>query len=151
MPPQSYLYALMAVGAGMLFPVQAAVNAMLGRGIGGSIAATLVSFISGLIVLLVLNALVFKQFPALADLRAQPLPLFWVGGTIGAVFLSANVFLAPRLGAAATLCFVIAGQVVAAATIDRFGLFGFSMRERSFGRVGGVGLVVIGAILVRLS
>lgn len=141
----------MAVCAGALFPVQSAVNAWLARGIGGPIAATLVSFVSGLVVLLLLNALVFKQYPSLADLRAQPLPLLWIGGTIGAIFLSANVFLAPRLGAAATLGFVIAGQLVSAMTIDRLGLFGFTMRELSLGRVGGVALVLLGAVLVRLS
>jgi transporter family-2 protein len=141
----------MAVCAGALFPVQSAVNAWLARGIGGPIAATLVSFVSGLVVLLLLNALVFKQYPSLADLRAQPLPLLWIGGTIGAIFLSANVFLAPRLGAAATLGFVIAGQLVSAMTIDRLGLFGFTMRELSLGRVGGVALVLLGAVLVRLT
>jgi bacterial/archaeal transporter family-2 protein len=141
----------MAVCAGALFPVQSAANAWLARGIGGPIAATLVSFVSGLVMLLLLNALVFKQFPSLADLRAQPLPLLWIGGTIGAIFLSANVFLAPRLGAAATLGFVIAGQLVSAMTIDRLGLFGFTMRELSLGRVGGVALVLVGAVLVRLT
>jgi len=148
---QGFLFALMAVCAGALFPVQSAVNAWLARGIGGPIAATIISFVSGLIVLLIVNAAVFRQFPSLADFRAQPLPLLWIGGAIGAIFLSANVFLAPRLGAAPTLCFVIAGQVVAAMTIDRLGLFGFSVRELSVGRVGGALLVLVGAIVVRLG
>ena len=60
------------------------------------------------------------------------------------------MFLAPRLGAAATLCFVIAGQLTAAMAIDRLGLFGFTMREASLGRVTGVLMVLAGALLVRL-
>ena len=69
---------------------------------------------------------------------------------IGATFLSANVYLAPRLGAAATLCFVIAGQIAAAMAIDRFGSFGFEVRDLWPGRVVDVILVLPGAAMVRL-
>jgi transporter family-2 protein len=144
-------YALLAVCAGALFPIQPAANAMLGRGIGGPVAATIVSFVSGLIVLLVVNALVFRQWPSLSDLAAQPIALLWTGGGIGAVFLTANVFLAPRLGSAATLGFVMAGQLGCALAIDRFGLFGFGLRDLSLGRIAGVALVIAGALLVRLT
>lgn len=144
-------YVLMAVCVGSLFPVQSAANALLGRGIGGAIAATTVSFACGLLVLLFLNALLFRQWPSLRDLAGQPLSLLWLGGTIGAIFLSANVFLAPRLGSAATLTFVMAGQLVSALAIDKFGLFAFPLRDLSAGRIGGVALVVIGALLVRLT
>ena len=144
-------YAVLAVCVGAMFPVQSAANALLGRGIGGPIAATLVSFGSGLILLLIINALVFRQWPSLPQLGAQPWPLFWVGGAIGAIFLSANVFLAPRFGAAATLSFVMAGQLVSALAIDRFGLFGFALRDLSIGRIGGVAMVLAGALLVRLT
>jgi transporter family-2 protein len=148
---QTYLYALMALAAGMLFPMQTAANSLLARGVGGPIAATIVSFSTGLVLLLIFNAAVFRQFPSFAALTAQPVWLLWLGGTLGALFLSANVFLAPRLGAAATLCFVIAGQLLAALTIDRLGLFGLPLRELSGGRIGGVALVLIGAVWVRLS
>ena len=144
-------YALMALCVGTLFPVQSAANALLGRGIGGPVAATLVSFASGFIVLTCFNALVFRQWPNPRDLVAQPLPLLWIGGTIGAIFLSSNVFLAPRLGSAATLTFVMAGQLVSALAIDKFGLFSFPVRDLSAGRIGGVALVLVGALLVRLT
>lgn len=151
MNAQIFAYALMALCIGALFPIQAAANALLGRGIGGPVAATLVSFSSGLIVLLCVNALLFRQWPSPRDLAAQPLPLLWVGGTIGAVFLSANVFLAPRLGGAAWLAFLMTGQLFSALLIDKFGLFGFALRHLSAGRVGGALLMVIGALLVRLT
>jgi len=135
--PQIAAYALMALCVGALFPVQSAANALLGRGIGGPVAATLVSFGSGLIVLICINGLVFRQWPSLRDLASQPPSLFWIGGTIGAIFLSANVFMAPRLGSAATLGFVMAGQLFSALLIDRFGLFAFPVRDLSAGRIGG--------------
>ena len=151
MNPQIAVYALLALSVGALFPLQSGANALLGRGIGGPVAATLVSFVSGLIVLLCFNALLFRQWPSLRDLASQPPSLLWIGGTIGAIFLSANVFMAPRLGSAATLGFVMAGQLVSALAIDRFGLFAFPVRDLTAGRIGGVALVVIGALLVRLT
>ena len=148
---QNALLALLAVAVGALFPLQSAGNAQLAKLIGGPIAATTVSFTVGWFVLMALNAVIFRQIPSVRDVVAAPLPLLLIGGVIGAVFLSANVFLAPKLGAAATLCFVIAGQLTAAMLVDRFGLFGFAVREFSPGRVAGVLLVLVGAVLVRLA
>ena len=69
-------YAALAIGVGALFPIQSAANALLGRDIGGPIAATLVSFASGLILLLAINTLLFRQWPSLAQVGAQPWPLW---------------------------------------------------------------------------
>ena len=143
--------ALLAILAGSLIPTQMAVNAQLARAIGGPVAATLVSFLAGTVALFGMNFLVFRQYPSWSDVTSTPVWLLVVGGVIGAAALSANVFLAPRLGAAATLTFVIAGQLLAALAIDRLGLFGFTQRDFSLGRVAGVLLVFVGAALVRLS
>ena len=66
-----------------------------------------------------------------------------MGGAIGATYVSANVFLAPRIGAGALLCLVVAGQLFGALVIDRFGLFGLAMRELSFGRVASAVTIVL--------
>lgn len=144
-------YALFAVAIGGLFPMQSAANAMLARGVGGPIAATIVSILASLVFLSCVNVALFRQWPSFVGLSTVSPWLLWLGGTLGAIFLSANVFLAPQLGAAAMVCLVIAGQLLSALAIDRLGLFGFSVREFSVGRVGGVLLVLVGAIMVRLT
>ena len=148
---QSAFLALLAMAAGSLFPIQAAANAQLARFIGGPIAATIISFTVGWFALIAINGAVFRQFPAIRDVVAAPPPLLVVGGVLGATFLSANVYLAPRLGAAAMLCFVIAGQIAAAMAIDRFGWFGFAVRDLSLGRLLGAILVLAGAVMVRMT
>jgi bacterial/archaeal transporter family-2 protein len=148
---ETLFLALLAMAMGTLFPIQAAANSQLGRLLGGPVAATTVSFTVGLLVLVVINAAVFRQFPRLSDVLAAPLWLLFIGGAIGAAFLSANVYIAPKLGAAATLCFVIAGQIASALLIDRLGLFAFDVRHLSLGRVAGALLVLAGAMLVRLT
>ena len=148
---QALFYAILAIAAGTLFPMQTSANALLAKSIGGPIAATTVSFTIGWFVLLIINLAFFRQIPSWGDVAATPIYLLLIGGAIGAIFLSVNVLLAPRLGAAALLCFVIAGQLMAAVTVDRLGLFAFAVRELSVGRIIGVLLVFAGAVLVRLT
>jgi len=45
----------------------------------------------------------------------------------------------------------VAGQIIGALAIDRFGLFGLALRELTFGRLAGAFLVFIGALMVRLT
>ena len=149
--PQNVLLALLAIAAGTLFPAQASVNSLLAKSVGGAIVATWISITVSWFLLLGTNMVVFRQLPSISDIAATPLYLLVVGGTLGAIFLSLNVMLAPRLGAAATFSFVIAGQLIAALTIDRLGLFALEVRELSAGRIVGVALVIAGAIMVRLT
>jgi transporter family-2 protein len=151
MSPLAILLSLLALLTGFLFPFQASVNSQLGRGIGGPIAATMISFAFGLIVIVAANLFAFRQIPTFSDLTRQPPYLLFAGGTIGAIYVGASVFLAPRIGASALLCLVVAGQLLGAVLIDRFGLFGLAVRELSFGRLAGVFLVLAGALMVRLA
>ena len=75
----------------------------------------------------------------------------WVGGLLGAFFVAASIALAPRLGAAALLAAILAGQLVAALALDHFGWLGFEERAVTLKRVGGVVLVAAGAALVRFG
>ena len=151
MSPLALFFSLLAIGAGFLFPFQAAINAQLGRGIGGPIAATMISFAVGLVAIAAVNLVGFRQIPALDELARQPLYSLLAGGAIGAIYVSANVYLAPRIGVGALLCLIVAGQLIGALAIDRFGLFGIAMRELTLGRAVGVFLVFVGASLVRLT
>jgi bacterial/archaeal transporter family-2 protein len=151
MTPLAILFSLLAVFAGFIFPFQASVNSQLGREIGGPIAATMISFAVGFAAIAAANFIVFRQIPTFADVARQPLSLLLAGGILGAVYVAANVFLAPRIGTGALLCFVVAGQLLGALVIDRFGLFGLAMRELSFGRLAGAALVLAGALMVRLG
>jgi transporter family-2 protein len=149
--PQNLILALVAIAVGTLLPMQASVNSLLAKSAGGVIVATWISITVSWLLLLAINTIVFRQFPPISDITATPLYLLLLGGALGAIFLSVNVMLAPRLGVAATFCLVIAGQLIAALTIDRLGLFSLAVRELSVGRVVGVALVIAGALMVRLA
>jgi len=75
---------------------------------------------------------------------------FLAGGLIGATFVACSVIITPRLGAAVTFCFIIAGQLISAMLIDHFGAFNVAAQAITPGRILGVALVAAGAIMVRL-
>ena len=151
MSAQALVLTLIALAVGALAPIQMAANAQLARGVAGTIAATIISFSAGWFFLIAINAVGFRQFPTVSDIARTPVYLLLLGGAIGAIFVSVNVLVAPRLGAAVTASLVIAGQLIGAMLVDRLGLFDFTVREVSAGRIVGLALLLSGAMLVRLT
>jgi transporter family-2 protein len=109
-------------------PIRMAANAELAKGVAGTIAATTISFTAGWFFLININAVGFRQFSLASDIAHTPVHLLLIGGAIGAIFVSVNVRVTPRLGSAATISLVIAGQLVGALAVDRLGLFAFTVR-----------------------
>jgi transporter family-2 protein len=72
----------------------------------------------------------------------------WTGGALGAFFVFSSIVLAAQLGAAATMAWLLAGQFLAALVLDHYGLVSFAVREVSWPRILGVGLLIAGALLV---
>lgn len=144
------LLSVLAVLAGTLFPTQTAVNARLASVVGGPVQATLISFVAGLLALLILAAITVRHIPSLDSLKQQPPWLFVAGGLLGATYLGLNVFLVPRIGTGAMMALAVSGQMLAALVLDATGLFGLTVREISAGRLIGAICVIFGAAMVRL-
>src|SRR5690606_31282970 len=81
--------------------------------------------------------------------RVPPLWLFIVGGALGAAFVTSGIILIPRMGAAATMAFIVAGQLMAGMLLDRIGFMGMAVREITLGRVSGAVMLLVGALLIR--
>jgi bacterial/archaeal transporter family-2 protein len=143
------LYVLLALAAGAMLPFQAGVNARLAHFVESPIRASLVSFVVGTIVLLVLSIAIFKPLPAGSKLAGAPWWV-WVGGVLGAFYVVVTVVSAPRVGAATLIAALIAGQMVASLVVDHFGWVGFPVHHVSAGRVVGLVLLFAGVLLVRL-
>ena len=139
---------LVALAAGAGLPVQAGVNAAMGRYVGRPEWAAFVSFGVGLVALAAwLVAARLAPPPVLAVARA---PWWaWTGGVIGAFYVSAIVLLTPRLGVAATLALSVAGQMVAALALDQVGAFGLELRPVSGTKLLGAALLVVSVVLLR--
>lgn len=145
------LWMLVGVTAGAMFAVQAPVNAALARGLGLPVAAAAVSFFVGAVALALVTAATVQVEGVALQWRAPALWLFIVGGLLGGTVVTCSVLLAPRVGAAALMAFLITGQLLAGIVLDRMGFLGLAVREITLGRVAGALMLLGGALLVRFT
>lgn len=150
MSVQAVLLTTVALVCGGMVALQAPINAEAAARLGNPLAAATMSFCVGTVALLVLVALFARHSTDFGALKSLPLYMLLAGGLLGAVYVTVNLMLAPKIGIAALMALGIAGQLFAALWIDRFGLFELVEREFSVGRVGGAVLVLVGALMVRL-
>jgi transporter family-2 protein len=133
---------------GILLGIQPTLNAGLARHLGHPLSASLVSFGTATVLLLAVAMALRPPVPALADLRLVP-PWLWLGGAMGAAFVTIALMATPRLGAAPVVALVICGQLAAALVIDSFGLMGLTARPFDWTKLLGALCLVAGAILIR--
>ena len=76
----------------------------------------------------------------------QP-PWLWLGAVMGAIVVFTITFAGPRIGTAATIGLLIAGQLAMGAAIDRFGWFGVDRIALHWPRLLGIALLGAGAVL----
>lgn len=136
----------LAAIAGVLVGMQAPINARLGRTLGSVQAATF-SFVAGTVVLTLVALLFYGGLGSFGQVTKAP---WWalVGGLLGAVYVTVAILTVRTLGVSGLTATVIAGQLVAAVAIDRFGLLGISKQSIGVTRIVGLGLLVVGVALV---
>lgn len=118
-----FLIPLALIG-GMALPTQFAVNSQLRGVVGGPVVAGAVSFIVGAVALTIAALLIItRASPQLVGVSEAPWWV-WTGGLLGAGYVVSSIILTPRLGAAATVGFFLAGQMIASIVIDHLGLLG---------------------------
>jgi len=142
------VYLLVAIGSGVLLPLQVGVNAQLSHWVNDPMRAAFVSFLVGAIALLIIATFVRKPVPSLGRLGDVPWWV-WTGGLIGAFYVAGSIVIGPKLGAATFIAAIVAGQAIGSVVIDQYGWVGFREHPLSPGRAVGMALVVIGVALVR--
>ena len=145
----NYLYLLLALAAGAMMPTQAATNNKMAVFLNDSpILAAFISFFVGTVALFIYA---IASGASLGDLTLakNATPIAWIGGLLGAFFVTATVTLVPRLGVAMTFSLIIAGQMIVTLVIDHFGLLGVPTKEISLARIGGILLITAGVVLIR--
>jgi transporter family-2 protein len=145
---------VLAVAAGAALPVQGAINAQLRADLDAPIAAGAVSFgvaTAGMAALLA-GALAASAArpPRLEPLRRLPW-WGWLGGLVGASYVTSVFLLIPEIGTAPTIALTVAGQQVASVLVDRFGLVRLPQRQVTPARLAGVGLLLAGVLLITLA
>ncbi|BCL76555.1 membrane protein [Jeongeupia sp. HS-3] len=145
------MYFLLATAIGLVVPLQAAINNHLRLLIGGStVLAALLSFGVGTIALTIAALVTGQRWAGLANL-SQASAWQLGGGILGAFFVFGSTLIAPRIGVAAMISLIIAGQVCASLLFDRFGILGMPLRAIGGWRLLGALLVIVGVALVNFG
>ena len=132
---------------GIGIPILAALNGGLGARLGSPLAASMILF--GLAFLIAsAGALITGSLGAVRFIGDIPAH-FYFGGLFVAFYVIAVTFIAPRFGVGNAIFFVLVGQLVSAATIDHFGLFGAIRSAIDLKRVAGIALMIAGIYLAR--
>ena len=144
-----------AILAGLALAGQSRVNGELGHRMGDGVAAALVSFGSGLVLLAVAAVALPVGRRGLAALAAalRTRGLRWwecVGGVSGGYFVVTQGLTVSALGLAAFTVALVGGQVVSSLLVDRAGLGPGGPRPISVPRVAAAALAMV-AVVVALA
>ena len=117
----------LAVGAGLAIPVQGRINGALGTRLDDGIAAAVVSFSTGLVVMVLISLLLPRGRAGLARIlpavRSRAFPRIYVlAGGIGALFVFAQSFTVGILGVALFTVATVTGQTVSGLLVDKLGI-----------------------------
>lgn len=137
------LILLMACG-GLAIALQPSINARLAQKVG-SYESSLLSFVVGTLALIAM-----VMFVGRGNLRNVTDASWWelTGGVLGAYFVSMTILAVPRLGSAAVMAIVIAGQLTTSVLLDHYGAFGLRQIPLTSTRGVGILLLCLGAGLV---
>src|SRR6266542_6034080 len=126
---QHFFLYLLALGGGVSVTTQQVLNGSLRTALGSPAWTGLVSYAGGLVTMIVAVIALGERVPSWKTVVDVPW-YAWSGGVFGAAFILLAILLLPSLGAATLFALVIAGQVLAAVTLDHFGAFGLTPHPR---------------------
>jgi len=139
------LATFLAVLSGLAGSVQVALMSRLGERIG---VLQALGFSAGLTAVLAFVVLVVARRSVAGYTAALHQP-WWMllGGVMGLLIVFTVTYAGPRIGVAATVGILIAGQLVMGAAIDRWGLFRSEKIPLGWPRILGIFLLAAGAAL----
>lgn len=141
------LWIVLAFLSGAVLPIQAGLNARLGRAAGSAVHGSFLSFIVGAAAVL-LYIVLTRQSVSWEGVRTAPWHA-WTGGILGAFYVTAIIFAFPQLGPGLTFGLVVAGQMIISALLEHFNMLVSQPHPINLARVVGMVLVIVGVIIIR--
>jgi transporter family-2 protein len=142
-----YLTIMITLVLGSILPIQAALNGKLMRTFGHPVIGATISFFTGTVVLFIYAFSVRANFQT--SLIKETQWYHWIGGIIGAIYVTGIIMIIPRLGAALAFSLIVAGQLLMSVIMDHFGLFGVPVNPVTPAKLLGFVLLLGGVILIR--
>lgn len=142
-----YFLILIAAIGGSLTALQAKLNARLGQMLEHPIQAAFISFVGGLLTICFVLLVIRPPLPLKSSLADIP---WWtyIGGLLGATFVTAIILLVPKIGLTRVLVAAIAGQLIMGVLIDHFGWLHTTPDPITLSRGIGLASLALGVVLV---
>ncbi|WP_372715715.1 DMT family transporter [Novipirellula sp.] len=141
------IWILMALAAGTALPLQGGVNAKLGKAGASPAHAAFISFAVGTVALLS-YILLTKQTVSWTGIRQLP-PQYWIGGILGATYVTIVILVFPKLGPGLAFSLIVAGQMAMALLLEHYNILVAQQQSVSLGRIMGVVLIVVGVVFLK--
>lgn len=138
---------LLALVAGTMLPLQGALNTKLGHEGQSPFHASMISFIIGAISV-ALYVFLTRQNVSWTGLRGAP-AYAWLGGILGAFYVTVIILAFPKLGPGLTFALVVAGQMIISMLLEHFDILVAQQNPITAVRLGGVALIIAGVILIK--
>jgi len=141
------MWVIMAFISGAFLPIQAGLNTKLGKAGESPVHASTISFVVGTVALL-LYILFTQQSVSWEGIKSAP-GYVWIGGVLGAFYVTVIILAFPQLGPGLTFGLVVAGQLIISVLLEHFNVLVAQQQSISPMRVLGIVLVVVGVVIVR--
>lgn len=142
------LPALLSVTAGVSVLIQQVLNANLRTELNSPVWSGFMSYFLGVVCMVLLAVVLRDPVPSVTVMARVPW-WAWSGGVFGAAFIALSILMIPKLGGAAFIALLVAGQMIASLVFDHFGWLGIPQRPVDVGKLAGVALLIGGVVLIR--
>ncbi len=146
-----YVLITIAIGAGMLIPMQSGFNSEFRQHAGHPLFGAFVNFIVAisLLTLVCLGFVLTKQakLPTLSAIGGAPW-WSWLGGLCGVTMVFTAVVAVRPLGAAGLIACFVTGQLVSSVLVDHYGWLNIPKTPITPARLIGVVLLLAGLTLI---
>lgn len=147
--PPSPIWYLVGLGVGICFGIQVAVNGQLTGVLGSAIHAGFISFTVGALALLVLLVITRPSLRITVPAGEQKNPWWmWLGGVLGALYVTGVAFLSPLIGSAATVIVTQTGIIAGSLFVDHFGLLSAPRKPVQPLQVIGLVFMIAGVVVM---
>ncbi len=143
-----FVFLFIAIISGAVLPIQAGLNAKMGRAVGDPVYAALISFVVGSLGLLLYSLLAKVDLSQVSQAGTVHWSV-WMAGLLGAFYVASVIILVPKIGVALTFGLIVTGQLGLSLILDHYGLLGLPVHAINWQRIAGILCIIGGVLLIR--
>src|SRR3954465_12246038 len=144
---EKIIWILLAFIAGAFLPLQGGLNTRLGKAAESPVYASMFSFVIGALGLII-YILITRTTISWSGVKEAP-GYAWLGGLLGAFYVTVIILAFPKLGPGLTFGLVVAGQMAISVLLEHNNILVAQQHPVNGMRIVGIVLIVVGVILIR--